>query len=57
MQTFLLITAVVILPLALLAAWGLTPSMITRWYCRRPLAWHRTRRQILRALGHGALLR
>jgi hypothetical protein len=57
MQTILIITAVAVLPLALLTAAGLDRSSLSRWYCQHPLAWHRTRRQILRALAHGAQLR
>lgn len=57
MTAFLTITAAAILSLILLIASHGNFSFLSRWYSQHPLRWHRKRRQILRALAYGSLLR
>ena len=57
METFIVKLAVAVLPLILLVASVTVISTVSHWYTHRPLAWHRRRRHILRALAHGVMLR
>jgi hypothetical protein len=57
METFILKLAVAVIPLVLLVASVTTISNISSWYTHHPLAWHRKRRHILRALAAGVMLR
>jgi hypothetical protein len=57
METFILKLAVAVIPLIFLITSVITISSISRWYVRHPLAWHRRRRQVLRTMAHGVLLR
>lgn len=57
METFILKLAVAVIPLILLVASVTVISTVSHWYTHRPLAWHRRRRHILRALAHGVMLR
>lgn len=57
METFLLKLAVAVIPLIILITSVNLISAVSRWYTHHPLTWHRRRRQILRAIAHGALLR
>lgn len=57
METFILKLAVAVIPLVLLVAFVTTISSLSHWYTQHPLAWHRKRRSILRALAAGKLLR
>ncbi len=57
METFILKLAVAVIPLILPVTSVTAISTLSHWYTRRPLAWHRRRRHILRALAHGVALR
>lgn len=57
METFLLKLAVAVIPLIFLVTFVTLVSATSRRHSHHPLAWHRQRRQILRAMAHGALLR
>lgn len=57
METFLLKLAVAVIPLIALVASIITVSSISSWYAHHPLAWHRRRRTILRAVAAGVMLR
>lgn len=53
METFLLKLAVAVIPLVALVASVIIITGISSRYTRHPLAWHRKRRSILRALATG----
>jgi len=57
METFILKLSVAVIPLALLATSVLIISRLSSWHTRHPIAWHRTRRSILRSLAGGVSLR
>lgn len=57
MEIFILKLAIAVIPLILLVASVSILSTLSHWYTHHPLTWHRQRRQILRALAQGALLR
>ena len=57
METFILKLAVAVIPLILLVASVTLISHLSIWYAHHPLAWHRRRRHILRALAGGIMLR
>lgn len=57
MGTFFLKLAAAVIPLVLLIASVTTFTKLSSWYTRHPLAWHRRRRHILRALAAGVMLR
>jgi hypothetical protein len=57
METFLLELAVAVIPLILLIASVNLISAASRRNTHRPLAKYRRRRNILRSLAHGVLLR
>jgi hypothetical protein len=57
METFFLKLAVAVIPLFALVASVITISNISSWYAHHPLAWHRRRRTILRAMAHGVMMR
>ena len=55
METFFLKLAVAVIPLIALVASVIILSGLSSCYPRRPLAWHRRRRTILRALAGGVI--
>jgi len=57
METFILKLAVAVIPLVVLVASVILISHLSSRYTRHPLALHRKRRQILRALASGVMLR
>jgi hypothetical protein len=57
METLILKLAVAVIPLVLLVTSVTAISTVSHWYTHRPLAWHRRRRHILRALASGVMLR
>lgn len=57
METFFLKLAVAVVPLVVLVASVATISNLSSWYSRHPLAWQRKRRNILRTLAAGVMLR
>lgn len=57
METFILKLAVAVIPLVTLVASVVIISSISSWYTHQPLAWHRRRRTILRAVASGVMLR
>jgi hypothetical protein len=57
METFLLKLAVAVIPLILLVSSVVIISQLSSWYTHHPLAWHRRRRHILRAMAGGVMLR
>jgi hypothetical protein len=57
MKTFIFKLAVAVIPLLTLIASITIISGISSWYTHHPLAWHRRRRNILRALSAGVMLR
>ncbi|MDU0458461.1 MAG: hypothetical protein RW306_06960 [Geobacteraceae bacterium] len=57
METFCLKLAVAVIPLILLVASVIITSTISSRYRHHPLAWHRKRRHILRAMAAGVMLR
>ncbi len=57
METFIPRLAVAVIPFIALVASVTACSSLSRWYAHRPLAWHRSRRTILRALAGGIMLR
>ncbi len=57
METFILKLAVAVIPLIALVASVTTIAKISILYTHHPLAWHRRRRHILRALAAGVMLR
>ena len=57
METFLLKLAVAVIPLVTLVASVVIISGISSWYAHHPLAWHRRRRSILRAVSSGVMMR
>lgn len=57
METFFLKLVVAVIPLVVLVASVVTISSISSWYAHHPLAWHRRRRTILRAVASGVMLR
>ena len=57
METFILKLLVAVLPLIVLVASVTIISNLSSWYTLHPLAWHRTRRSILRAMAAGVMLR
>lgn len=57
MEMFFVKLSVAVIPLVTLVAAVNIITSITKWYAHRPLAWHRSRRHMLRALAAGMLLR
>lgn len=57
METFIIKLAVAVIPLVVLVASVTIISNLSSWYTHHPLAWHRGRRSILRALASGVMLR
>lgn len=57
METFLVKLAVAVIPLVALVASVVIIFIISTRHAHRPLAWHRRRRNILRALAAGVMLR
>jgi hypothetical protein len=57
METFLVKLAVAVIPLILLVSSVVIISRLSSWYTHHPLAWHRRRRHILRAMAGGVMLR
>lgn len=57
METFCWKLAVAVIPLVVLVASVTTISWLSSWYTHHPLAWHRRRRSILRALAAGVMFR
>jgi len=57
METFILKLAVAVIPLVVLVASVTLISHLSSGYTRHPLAWRRKRRNILRALASGVMLR
>jgi hypothetical protein len=57
MESFIFKLAVAVIPLVLLVASATTITYLSTWYAHRPLAWHRKRRNIQRALASGVMLR
>ncbi len=57
METFILKLAVAVIPLFILVVSVTSISSLTTRYAHHPLAWHRTRRNMLRALAAGVMLR
>ena len=57
METFFFKLVVAVIPLVALIASVTIISDISSCYTRRPLAWHRRRRTILRALAGGVMMR
>lgn len=57
METFILKLAIAAVPLILLVTSVTTISNLSSWNAHHPLAWHRTRRSILRTLAGGVTLR
>ena len=57
METFILKLAVAVIPLILLVTSVTLVSHLSFWYSHHSLAWHRRRRDILRALAGGIILR
>lgn len=57
METFFIKLAVAVIPLVALVASIVIISSISSWYAHHPLAWHRRRRAILRAVAAGVMLR
>lgn len=57
METFFLKLAIAVIPLVALVTSVITIYGISSWYAHHPLAWHRRRRTILRAVAAGVMLR
>ena len=57
METFFLKLSVAVIPLVALVASVTIISDLSSWYTHHPLAWHRRRHSILRALASGVMLR
>jgi len=57
METLIFKLAVAVIPLILLITSVITTSSVSRWYVHQPLAWHRKRRNVLRTMARGVLLR
>jgi len=57
METFILKLAVTVIPLVVLVAFVTIISKLSLWSTHHPLAWHRKRRDILRAFAGGVMLR
>lgn len=57
METFILKLAVAVIPLVALVASVTAITSLSKWYVHHPLAWHRRRRNIQRALAAGIMLR
>ena len=56
METFILKLAVAVIPLVVLVASITLLSSLSSWSRHHPLAWHRTRRSVLRTLAVGVKL-
>jgi hypothetical protein len=57
MEIFILKLAVAVIPLVLLVASVTIISTLSKKRVHHPLAWHRTRRDMMRALAAGVMLR
>lgn len=57
MESFILKLAVAVIPLVILIASTLIISDLFSWNNHHPLSWHRKRRQTLRAMAAGIMLR
>lgn len=57
METFILKLAVAVIPMVVLVISVTLISSLLSWYTQHPLAWHRKRRSILRALASGVIHR
>lgn len=57
METFILKLAVAVIPMVVLVISVTLISSLSSWYTQHPLAWHRKRRSILRALASGVIHR
>lgn len=57
METFVIKLSVAVIPLVVLVASVVIHSKLSSWHIRRPLAWHRTRRHVLRAMASGVMIR
>ncbi len=57
MKTFIPRLAVAVIPFVVLVASVIACTSLPRWSAHRPLAWHRSRRSVLRALAGGLWLR
>lgn len=57
METFILKLAVAVIPLVVLVASVTIITTLSKQTVHHPLSWHRTRRNALRGLAAGALLR
>lgn len=57
METLILKLVVAVTPLVVLVASVTIIYKLSAWYSCHPLAWHRKRRDILRAFAGGAMLR
>lgn len=56
METFILKLAVAVIPLVALVASVTAITSLSKWYVHHPLAWHRSWRNIQRALAAGIML-
>jgi hypothetical protein len=57
METFFIKLIIAVIPLILVVASVIAVSSLSRWYAHHPIAWHRRRRHLFRALAHGTMLR
>lgn len=57
MEDFIWRLAVAVIPLFLLVGSVTLITALSEYYAHRPLAWHRKRRAILRALSAGVIMR
>lgn len=57
MESFIFKLAVAVIPLFVLVVSATGITYLSSWYAHHPLAWHRRRRNILRALANGVMLR
>lgn len=57
METFIIKLAVAVIPLVVLVGSVTLITTMSKHYAHRPLAWHRRRRSVLRALSAGVMLR
>ena len=57
METLILKLTVAVIPLIVLVASVTSFTKLSSWYTHHPLSWHRKRRNLLRALAVGVVMR